>query len=317
MPGALRGRDRRAAAGHDRDEANGWVVALPTGLGEGATRSSCGRPTRRRDRRRLGTLTRSPRAAAGLPVFGWGRGSWRATAAVEGCGGGRARPSRGAALRSLIVTKPLIRHTPRASVGGMTDLTPRQIALCVAGCGARAACSGWRGWARGSGEPAGPRGAAGGDRGVDGAAGGGAARGRARRGRGAAPGRLPDAGGRAGRGRGPRARAARPAGRPRRGQPRRGGRGRAAGPRARAGARRRRRRRRGRRAPSRRDGQPLNLNTATLEQLDTLAGIGPATAQTILDFREERGGFGSVEELGKIPGIGEARLATLREEVTV
>jgi competence protein ComEA len=65
------------------------------------------------------------------------------------------------------------------------------------------------------------------------------------------------------------------------------------------------------------EGQPLNLNTATLEQLDTLSGIGPTTAQTILEFREERGGFGSVDELGEIPGIGEKRLATLREEVTL
>lgn len=64
-------------------------------------------------------------------------------------------------------------------------------------------------------------------------------------------------------------------------------------------------------------GGPLNLNTATLEQLDTLDGVGPATAQKILDFREERGGFGSVEELGEIPGIGEKRLAALRETVTV
>jgi competence protein ComEA len=64
-------------------------------------------------------------------------------------------------------------------------------------------------------------------------------------------------------------------------------------------------------------GQPLNLNTATLEQLDTLSGIGPLTAQKILDFREERGGFGSVEELGEIPGIGDKRLASLREEVTL
>jgi competence protein ComEA len=70
-------------------------------------------------------------------------------------------------------------------------------------------------------------------------------------------------------------------------------------------------------APEPAPGQPLNLNTATLEQLDTLSGIGPLTAQKILDFREERGGFGSVEELGEIPGIGDKRLASLREEVTL
>jgi competence protein ComEA len=70
-------------------------------------------------------------------------------------------------------------------------------------------------------------------------------------------------------------------------------------------------------APEPAPGQPLNLNTATLEQLDTLSGVGPATAQKILDAREERGGFGSIEELGEIPGIGDARLATLREEATV
>ena len=46
-------------------------------------------------------------------------------------------------------------------------------------------------------------------------------------------------------------------------------------------------------------------------------GVGPATAQKILDFREEHGGFGSVEELGEVPGIGEKRLAALREEVTL
>jgi competence protein ComEA len=64
-------------------------------------------------------------------------------------------------------------------------------------------------------------------------------------------------------------------------------------------------------------GVPLNLNTATLEQLDELDGIGPATAQNILDYREEHGGFGSVEELGEVPGIGDVRLASLREQVRV
>jgi competence protein ComEA len=70
-------------------------------------------------------------------------------------------------------------------------------------------------------------------------------------------------------------------------------------------------------APEPAPGQPLNLNTATLEQLDTLSGIGPLTAQKILEYRDELGGFGSIEELGEIPGIGEKRLASLREEVTL
>lgn len=62
---------------------------------------------------------------------------------------------------------------------------------------------------------------------------------------------------------------------------------------------------------------PLNLNTATLEQLDELDGIGPATAESILEYREANGGFGSVEELGQVPGIGDVRLASLREQVRV
>ena len=61
----------------------------------------------------------------------------------------------------------------------------------------------------------------------------------------------------------------------------------------------------------------VNLNTATAEQLDTLAGVGPATAAKILAYREQHGGFGSVEELGDVPGIGERRLEALRDLVTV
>jgi competence protein ComEA len=58
---------------------------------------------------------------------------------------------------------------------------------------------------------------------------------------------------------------------------------------------------------------PVHLNSATLEQLDTLPGIGPVTAQKILAYRQEHGAFGSVDELDAVPGIGPARLEQLRE----
>lgn len=64
-------------------------------------------------------------------------------------------------------------------------------------------------------------------------------------------------------------------------------------------------------------GAPINLNSATLEQLDTLDGVGPGIAQRILDYRRQHGGFGRVEELGEVPGIGPKRLATLTALVTV
>lgn len=62
---------------------------------------------------------------------------------------------------------------------------------------------------------------------------------------------------------------------------------------------------------------PIDLNTATPEQLDTLDGVGPITAQKIIEYRQEHGGFGSVDELGQVPGIGEKRLAALRDHVRV
>ncbi|MDQ3895476.1 MAG: ComEA family DNA-binding protein [Actinomycetota bacterium] len=58
---------------------------------------------------------------------------------------------------------------------------------------------------------------------------------------------------------------------------------------------------------------PVHLNTATLEQLDALPGVGPVTAQKILDYRQEHGAFSSVDDLDAIPGIGPARLEQLRE----
>ena len=60
---------------------------------------------------------------------------------------------------------------------------------------------------------------------------------------------------------------------------------------------------------------PVHLNSATLEQLDALPGVGPVTAQKILDDRQKHGAFGSVDELDGISGIGPARLETLRDLV--
>jgi competence protein ComEA len=62
---------------------------------------------------------------------------------------------------------------------------------------------------------------------------------------------------------------------------------------------------------------PVNLNTATAEQLDTLPGIGPVTAQAILDWRTENGSFTSVDELLEVSGIGDATLADIAPYVYV
>ena len=59
-------------------------------------------------------------------------------------------------------------------------------------------------------------------------------------------------------------------------------------------------------------GAKVHLNSATLEDLDELPGIGPVTAQEILDYRAEHGAFQSVDELDAVPGIGPARLADLK-----
>ena len=58
---------------------------------------------------------------------------------------------------------------------------------------------------------------------------------------------------------------------------------------------------------------PVHLNVATLEQLDSLPGVGPVTAQKILEYRQKHGAFGSLEELDAIPGIGSARIEQLRD----
>lgn len=62
---------------------------------------------------------------------------------------------------------------------------------------------------------------------------------------------------------------------------------------------------------------PVNLNTADATELDTLPGVGPATARAILDHRTRNGPFENVEQLLEVKGIGPAKLADMRSRVTV
>jgi competence protein ComEA len=57
---------------------------------------------------------------------------------------------------------------------------------------------------------------------------------------------------------------------------------------------------------------PVSLSSATAEQLDTLPGIGPVTAQKIVSYRQQHGAFTSVDGLDAIPGIGPARISELQ-----
>jgi competence protein ComEA len=61
----------------------------------------------------------------------------------------------------------------------------------------------------------------------------------------------------------------------------------------------------------------VHLNSATLEQLETLDGVGPALAQRIIDFRALQGGFRSLEELDQVSGFGPARMAALNGHVAL
>lgn len=58
-----------------------------------------------------------------------------------------------------------------------------------------------------------------------------------------------------------------------------------------------------------------HLSTATVEQLDEIDGIGPTLAERIVEYRTEHGGFRSLDELAEVDGIGEKRLAALREQL--
>ena len=63
-------------------------------------------------------------------------------------------------------------------------------------------------------------------------------------------------------------------------------------------------------------GPKVSLGSATVEQLDAIDGIGPTLAQRIVEYRQENGGFSSIDELRQVDGIGEKRFESLREAVT-
>lgn len=61
----------------------------------------------------------------------------------------------------------------------------------------------------------------------------------------------------------------------------------------------------------------INLNTATSVELETLTGIGVSTAKKILDYREKNGKFKSIEEIKNVSGIGDAKYAAIKDDITV
>ena len=65
------------------------------------------------------------------------------------------------------------------------------------------------------------------------------------------------------------------------------------------------------------DSGLVNINTATQSELETLAGIGESTAQKIINYREENGSFKTIDEIKNVPGIGEAKFNTIKNDICV
>jgi len=64
-------------------------------------------------------------------------------------------------------------------------------------------------------------------------------------------------------------------------------------------------------------GQTVNINTATLEQLDALPGIGPSKAQAVIDYRNEHGRFNSIEDIQNVKGIKEGEFSKIKDLIRV
>jgi competence protein ComEA len=73
----------------------------------------------------------------------------------------------------------------------------------------------------------------------------------------------------------------------------------------------------GRSVPVVPSGSRVNINTASLDELETLPGIGPAIAQRIIDYRSQNGGFATIEEIMDVKGIGPATFAEIEDAITV
>lgn len=70
-------------------------------------------------------------------------------------------------------------------------------------------------------------------------------------------------------------------------------------------------------SPSSQEGDKVNINTATVEELSTLPGIGPTKAQCIIDYRTANGPFQSIEDIKNVRGIGDATFEKLKDKIMV